>query len=496
MYHWDRFRRVSPLLGAALLAFVFLAFFLNIVAGSGRLANPVILEVSPAGGRHTAQITTSVVVTFDQPISPTSVNTGTFVVQDMQTGLLTQVYGVSGDQIFLDPNVSFWPGSLVEASVTTGTMNIFGENLLMPRVWRFRTAVSCGSSVYSDTAQSFGSSDSWGLAVGDLDEDNDLDVFVANAHDQPNKVWLNNGNGIFSDSGQNLGTNDSTSVDLGDLDGDGDLDAFVTNWRSDPNRVYFNDGNGNFTDSGQNLGNPDGTGVDLGDIDGDGDLDAVVAHGSFNTDKVWHNDGQGNFTLVQQLGATAGRRVALGDLDMDGDLDAFITTRYENVVWFNNGDGTFTDSNQQLGNYHSTGIGLADLDGDGDLDAFISNFNDPITPRDTANRVWLNDGSGLFTDSGQALGNEASFKVDIGDVDADGDLDAYVANFNGMPNKLWLNDGDGNFSDSGLAQGNGSSRAVGLADFDGNGTLDAWIANDIDAGNELWLNQNAWREER
>jgi hypothetical protein len=175
---------------------------------------------------------------------------------------------------------------------------------------------------------------------------------------------------------------------------------------------------------------------------------------------------------------------------MDGDLDAFITTRYENVVWFNNGDGTFTDSNQQLGNYHSTGIGLADLDGDGDLDAFISNFNDPITPRDTANRVWLNDGSGLFTDSGQALGNEASFKVDIGDVDADGDLDAYVANFNGMPNKLWLNDGDGNFSDSGLAQGNGSSRAVGLADFDGNGTLDAWIANDIDAGNELWLNQN------
>ena len=166
-------------------------------------------------------------------------------------------------------------------------------------------------------------------------------------------------------------------------DGDGDLDAFVTNWTSQPNQVYFNDGSGNFINSGQSLGTNDGTGVDLGDIDGDGDLDAVVTHGSFNTDKVWHNDGQGNFTLVQQLSTTAGRRVTLGDLDNDGDLDAFITTRYENLVWLNNGNGTFTNSGQQLGNYRSSGIGLGDLDGDGDLDAFIANHID-TPPRNPA----------------------------------------------------------------------------------------------------------------
>ena len=189
----------------------------------------------------------------------------------------------------------------------------------------------------------------------------------------------------------------------------------------------------------------------------------------------------------KQLSATDGRRVELGDLDDDGDLDAFITTRLANVVWFNDGDGTFTNSGQSLGNYHSRGVGLGDLDGDGDLDAFVSNTtNSP--PSNVSNRVWFNDGSGFFTDTGQTLGNSPSQKIGFGDVDADGDLDAYVANF-GQPNKLWLNDGSGNFSDSGLSQGMANSMATGLGDFNGDGTLDAWIAN-RGGGNKLWTNLN------
>ena len=292
-------KSIISVIGSIFLAGLLLILFLNVVAGNGRQANPIILSVSPVNGSHSAPITTSIGVTFDQPISPTTVNTGTFVVQDMQTGLLTETYSVFGNQIFLNPGGFFWPGTLIEASVTTGTMNLLGENLLEPEVWRFRTAVSCGSSVFTDTMQTIGNSNSWHLAVGDLDNDSDLDVFVANGNDQPNKVWLNDGNGGFTDSGQNLGTRESLFVDLGDVDGDGDLDAMVANWENKPNRLYLNDGDGNFTDSGQSLGTSSGTGVDLGDLDGDGDLDAVFAHGVSVTDKVWHNDGQGNFTLVQ-----------------------------------------------------------------------------------------------------------------------------------------------------------------------------------------------------
>ena len=72
-------------------------------------------------------------------------------------------------------------------------------------------------------------------------------------------------------------------------------------------------------------------------------------------------------------------------------------------------------------------------------------------------RVWTNDGSGTFTDSGQALGNSNSFSVALGDLDGDGDLDAMVANYD-QPNTVWTNDGSGTFTDSGQALGSSDSQ--------------------------------------
>jgi hypothetical protein len=63
---------------------------------------------------------------------------------------------------------------------------------------------------------------------------------------------------------------------------------------------------------------------------------------------------------------------------------------------------------------------LGDVDGDGDLDALVANY-------EQANRVWLNNGSGTFSDSGQSLGSSKSVGAALGDVDGDGDLDAFVA---------------------------------------------------------------------
>ena len=101
--------------------------------------------------------------------------------------------------------------------------------------------------------------------------------------------------GILTDSGQALGNEISVAVTLGDLDGDGDLDAFVANVYNAPNRVLLNDGLGNFSDSGQSLGNGSSYDVSLADIDGDGDLDAFVANRSTASDRVWLNDGTGTF---------------------------------------------------------------------------------------------------------------------------------------------------------------------------------------------------------
>ena len=103
-----------------------------------------------------------------------------------------------------------------------------------------------------------------------------------------------------------------------------------------------------------------------------------------------------------------------------------------------------------LRDHRSLGVNLGDLDGDGDLDSFVANGSNQ------GNRVWLNDGSGNFSDSGQALGIHNSFGMTLGDLDGDGDLDAFIANYSGQANRVWLNDGSGGFTDSGQAVGNGT----------------------------------------
>ncbi|UCF32053.1 MAG: choice-of-anchor D domain-containing protein, partial [bacterium] len=147
-----------------------------------------------------------------------------------------------------------------------------------------------------------------------------------------------------------------------------------------------------------------------------------------------------------------------------------------NRVWLNDGAGLFSDSGQELGDARSYGVAMADLDGDGDVDAFVAN--------DGANRVWLNDGGGIFSDSGQNMRNSDSYGVAAADLDGDGDDDVLVWNNKG--NRVWLNDGTGFFSDSGQNLGNARSYGGALADLDGDGDLDAFVAND--GANRVWLN--------
>jgi phosphate/phosphite/phosphonate ABC transporter binding protein len=108
----------------------------------------------------------------------------------------------------------------------------------------------------------------------------------------PNRVYLNDGTGIFTDSGQSIGDAYTWALDIGDLDGDQDLDVFIGS-AVGPNSVLFNIGNGTFTDSGQMLGGEITWSVTLADLDNDGDLDAAT--GNHGPNKIWFNDGEGFF---------------------------------------------------------------------------------------------------------------------------------------------------------------------------------------------------------
>ena len=144
------------------------------------------------------------------------------------------------------------------------------------------------------------------------------------------------------------------------------------------------------------------------------------------------------------------------------------------------GSGVFRSTIQSLGNGRSNDVAIGDVDGDGDLDAFVANgFGE-------ANKVWLNDGGGVFTDSGQSLGTGESHAVALGDLDGDGDLDAFVGNY-AQGNRAWFNDGTGVFTDSGQGLGSGHTEAVELGDLDGDGDLDAYAVN-WDQFDRIWQN--------
>ena len=252
-----------------------------------------------------------------------------------------------------------------------------------------------GKGKFTKAAQEFKPSSC--AAFGDLNGDKSLDIFIT--EETNNEVWLNDGKGVFTAGKQNLSSPESSSVALGDLDGDGDLDAFVTNWNGFPDQVFMNNGTGIFIDSGQNLGRWYGTAVTLGDVDRDGDLDALVANNGESSDNapvLWLNDGTGIFTdSTQRLGFTNAYAAILGDLDGDGDLDAFIANSSHNgarpadKVWLNDGKGVFSDSGQKLGSAYSLTAALADMDGDGDLDAVVGNWKASL-------QIWLNDGTRDF----------------------------------------------------------------------------------------------------
>lgn len=238
-------------------------------------------------------------------------------------------------------------------------------------------------------------------------------------------------------------------------------------------RTEVTSGSGQFVDSGQVLSNSSTGGRTLaGDIDGDGDVDVV--EGLNGT--VWINDGNAVFTAGQVLSAgTSIGESSMGDLDGDGDLDVFGTTN----IFLNDGTGTFTPTGQGVTGA-TTAVG--DLDGDGDLDAMVGVNYAP-------KRVWFNDGNGTFTNSGQALGTVSSSGIEFGDFDGDGDLDAYAAISGGSGNEVWVNDGSGVFTNSGQALGGfRSSTDVDVGDVDGDGDLDAVVTNDYGVGARIWLN--------
>ena len=456
---------------------------------------PQVLGMNPAPNSHNAGVDIPISITYDLDMDPATVVPGSFAVHARQTGWLTETLSVDGGTITLQPTSSLHAGELVQVTTTTATLSLDGEAPVEPTVWEFTIAPWNGIAEFSEH-QILENADGRFASLGDLDGDGDLDAITVSCHGMTH-VYFNDGSGTFTEvQSFDHALYCLTDVDLGDLDGDGDLDAFLANY-DPPGSSYFliNDGDGNFTISAKTLPSEHAGYAELGDLDGDGDLDIFIASGGFYPGSlwVWKNDGIGSFTLASNFDAGYEHTgVALGDLDNDGDLDAFTTGWYNtyNKVWLNDSSGAFSEA-QVVPNTNTYSVLLGDLNGDKYLDAYQSNT---IYETEFPDEVWLNDGTGHFTDSGQHLEAVSSAIPALGDLDADGDLDVYISgSFTvAAPDEVWTNDGTGTFSLFSTVDENYPGGFVSLGDLDSDGDLDAFVGSQFtEYGYQIYLN-TAW----
>src|SRR6266496_4532779 len=264
------------------------------------------------------------------------------------------------------------------------------------------------------------------------------------------------------------------------------------------------------------------------DYDNDGWMDIYFVNSGpsdFYTPKtpirnaLYRNNGDGTFTDVTEKAGVAcgkmgdfGMGAAAGDFDGDGWVDLYVSNYGRNVLFHNNGNGTFTDVTDKAGvaapNW-STCATWFDYDNDGKLDLFVSSFVQysgtgavfcgdnrigrryycvPRVFKPRPSYLFHNDGNGKFTDVSKESGIAASLGKSFGavatDINNDGLMDLFVAN-DTVANFFFLNKGNGKFEEIGLPSGvaysdSGAPRSgmgVDAADYDGDGWQDLFVAN-------------------
>jgi hypothetical protein len=321
-----------------------------------------------------------------------------------------------------------------------------------------------------------------GIAFFDYDNDGWLDIYLTNgsrldAHWPPGQVptthlYKNNRDGTFTDVSEKSGIARSgwqTGVCVGDYDNDGWDDLFCTFWGR--NILFHNNGDGTFTDVTRKAGLYQekgrwGTGCTFLDYDRDGHLDLFVCNFvRLDPDKPPSlNDT--SFCQWKGIPTMCGPRGLPGDT---------------NMLYHNNGDGTFTDVSEKAGilktgpRYSITAVSC-DFDNDGWPDIYVAVDSMPSI-------LFRNNHDGTFTDVAVMAGcaynedghEQAGMGIGVADYDCDGWLDIFKTNFADDTSNLYHNNGDGTFSDLSFSAG------VGI-----NNSYVAWGCGFLDYDNDGW----------
>ncbi len=285
---------------------------------------------------------------------------------------------------------------------------------------------------------------------------------------------------------------DSRAVNWIDYDNDNDLDLFVTNGpqAGQNNFLYRNDGNGSFTKITNVIIAQDGKASDgstWGDYDNDGYIDLFVANWWGQPNLLYRNNGDGTFTFLNSAAPSTGNTFSetgsWGDYDLDGFLDLYVCNSYSNlrnILYHNNGNGTFTaltTGPMVTDQNYSRNVDWIDFDNDGHVDIYVTN------EENQNNALYKGSSDGSFTKiTGLNIVSEGgnSTSSNWEDIDNDGDFDLFIANYASQNNFLYMNNGDGTFTkvtQSPVTSDGGSSFGSSLGDIDNDGDLDLYVTN-------------------
>lgn len=329
-----------------------------------------------------------------------------------------------------------------------------------------------------------------GAGFADIDNDGDLDLYIvnfpgpftdldSNRKKSANMLYQNNGDGTFTDITESAKVGD-TGYGMGcvfaDYDGDGFVDLYVTNYGE--NVLYRNNGDSTFTDVTQTAKvtcSLWSASASFADYDSDNNLDLYVCN-YVNYDLV-------KFQQQKEESLQSGKLVP-------NALNPTVFKPQDNVLYRNNGDGTFTDVTETAGVAASGGRSMqsifSDFDEDNDLDLYVAN--------DTSeNHIYRNEGNGTFTDvsaESWAADFRGSMGLTAGDYDTDGDIDLFISHWIDQEYVLYRNLLKEDENAKGIRFVDESYSAMlaevtlkeigwgtALFDYDNDGDLDIFVAN-------------------
>jgi len=285
---------------------------------------------------------------------------------------------------------------------------------------------------------------------------------------------------------------DSRAVNWIDFDNDGDLDLYVTNGpqAGENNFLYQNNGDGTFTKITPVIIANDGKASDgstWGDYDNDGDLDLFVANWWGHNNLLYSNNGDGTFTFESaaplSVGSTYSETGSWGDYNNDGFIDLYVCNsggNRRNQLFLNNTDGTFaqiTTGTLVTDQNYSRNIDWIDFNTDGKPDLYVTNEeneNNALYRQNTDGSFTRITGLNIVSDGGNSTSSNWE------DIDNDEDFDLFVANYGNQNNFHYLNNGDTTFTKvtgQNVVTDGGSSFGSSFGDVDNDGDLDFIVTN-------------------